>query len=52
MISLESGGFVLDNGPAFDPANDVLNVKDSNCVNVISSNVPKSAYVFPFEIPL
>ena len=57
VISLESSGFSLDDGPALEvpliaPANDVPNVKDSTCVNVTSSNVPKSAYVFPPEIPL
>ena len=57
VISLESGGFVLDDGPALQvrsgsPTNDVHNVKDSTCVNVTSSDVPTTAYVFPSEIPL
>ena len=57
MISLESGGFVLDDGPALQipsssPANDVHNVKDSTCINVTSSDDPTAAYVFSFEIPL
>ena len=52
VILLECGGFVLDDGPTFTPANDVPNVKDSSCVNVTSSDVPKSAYIFPSEILL
>ena len=57
VISLESGGFVLDDGPALQirlgpPANDVHNGKDSTCANDTSSDVPTTAYVFPLEIPL
>ena len=44
-------GLVLE-VPALAPTNDISNVKDSNCVNVTSSDVPKSAYVFPSEILL
>ena len=57
MISLESSGFVMDEGfalevPTFTLAHDVPNVKYSSCINVTSSDIPKSAYVFPSKIPL
>ena len=57
VISLESSGFVLDDGPAFEvplgsPANDVHNDKDSTYAKDTSSDVPTTAYVFPSEIPL
>ena len=48
MISLESGGFVLDDGPALQvplgsPANDVHNGKDSTCAKDTSNDVPTTA---------
>ena len=57
VISLESSGFVLDDGPALQvplgsPANDVYNGKDSACAKDTSSDVPTTAYVFLSEIPL
>ena len=57
VISLESGGFVLDDKPTLQvplgsPANDVHNGKDSTCAKDTSNDVPTTAYVFPSEIPL
>ena len=38
--------------PAVALATNVSDIKDSSCANVTSSNVFKSAYLFPLEIPL
>ena len=51
VISLESGGFILEDVLALKVravahVSNVLDIKDSSCVNVTSNDIPKNAYLF------